>query len=73
MTVAEVLEQVKALSDAERRELVRLIVATYEDDADRAEAHRIIELAGLGKEIWEGVDVDAYIKALRDEWDARSY
>ncbi len=23
---------------------------------------------GLGKEIWKGVDVDKYIKDLRDEW-----
>lgn len=25
---------------------------------------------GLGKEIWQDIDVDTYIKDLRDEWDA---
>ena len=25
--------------------------------------------AGLGKEIWKGVDVDAYLRGERDEWD----
>ncbi len=29
----------------------------------------ILELDGLGKEIWEGVDTDAYIKAERDSWE----
>ena len=24
---------------------------------------------GLGKHIWEGVDIDDYIKQLRQEWD----
>jgi prevent-host-death family protein len=24
--------------------------------------------AGLGKEIWQGVDVEAYLKRERDEW-----
>lgn len=25
--------------------------------------------AGLGKEIWEGLDVDAYLRRERDQWD----
>ena len=28
----------------------------------------IEELRGLGKEIWAGIDVDAYVDELRDEW-----
>jgi hypothetical protein len=24
---------------------------------------------GLGKEIWEGIDPQAYVNELRDEWD----
>ncbi len=31
----------------------------------------ILELEGLGKEIWEGVDPRKYIDELRDEWDDR--
>jgi prefoldin subunit 5 len=27
------------------------------------------DLLGLGKEIWQNVDVDAYINAERDSWD----
>jgi hypothetical protein len=26
---------------------------------------------GLGKEIWEGIDAQAYVNALRDEWAER--
>lgn len=31
----------------------------------------ILELEGLGKEVWAGVDITQYIDELRDEWDAR--
>jgi hypothetical protein len=32
---------------------------------------KITQLAGLGKEMWMKIDVDKYIKELRDEWDDR--
>lgn len=28
----------------------------------------ILELEGLGKEVWEGVDVDQYLEQERDAW-----
>jgi hypothetical protein len=31
----------------------------------------ILELRGLGKGIWEGIDAQAYVKSLRKEWDDR--
>ncbi len=36
-----------------------------------AKTRSILELEGLGKEIWEGVDVETYIRELRDEWEPR--
>jgi len=31
---------------------------------------RLSELKGLGKETWEGIDVDQYIREERDSWDS---
>ncbi len=31
--------------------------------------HRILDLEGLGKEIWVGVDADEYVAEERDSWD----
>lgn len=36
-----------------------------------AKTHSILELKGLGKEIWQDVDTDEYVNQLRDEWDRR--
>jgi hypothetical protein len=74
MTVAEIMKQATALSVQERKELVKLLVDSLDvtdPDAPPAE-HSILELAGLGAEIWEGIDVQEYIDQLRSEWDYRS-
>jgi len=73
MTVLEVLEQAKALSLKERKQLMKLLVDTL--DAPAAELprpkHSILELAGLGAEMWEGIDPQEYVNQLRSEWDHR--
>jgi hypothetical protein len=39
--------------------------------AGKAKTRSILELEGLGKEIWEGVDPKEYVRKLRDEWNNR--
>jgi hypothetical protein len=31
--------------------------------------HSILELQGLGKEIWQGIDVEEYIRRERESWE----
>ena len=31
--------------------------------------HKITDLKGLGKEIWDGIDPDEYVARERDSWD----
>ena len=72
MTVMQVFQQAMKLSTRDRIELIKLIVGTLdESEPESTKRHSIMELKGLGKEIWEGVDVAAYINELRDEWDKR--
>ena len=68
MTVAEVLEQVKALSPEERKELANLLIGLVDLDTTSLQ-RRLSELRGVGKEIWQGVDAQAYVDQMRDEWD----
>ncbi len=37
----------------------------------REPRHSILELRGLGKEVWKGVDPSQYVNELRDEWNDR--
>lgn len=52
------------------RELL-LAVPRRDLNDERLERWSILSIAGLGKEIWQGVDVQAYVDELRDDWDAR--
>jgi hypothetical protein len=71
MSVAEIIEQARVLSVAERKELVKLLIDTLDVSPSETPTERvsILELAGLGAEIWKDVDAQEYINQLRDEWD----
>jgi len=65
-------QHIKPLLPAERLSLVELIVHDLAaEPAKPAEKLRrsIMELHGLGKEIWEGIDAQEYVNELRKEWD----
>lgn len=68
MSVSEVLLQAKALSLEERKELLMLLHDLVTRD-DQKPKRSLFELAGLGKEVWQDIDTDAYLNELRDEWD----
>jgi hypothetical protein len=40
-------------------------------DAAKHPKRSIMELHGLGTEIWEGIDAQEYGDKLREEWDHR--
>ena len=61
-----VLHQVYRLSTDEQFQLLEHLVALLKKS--RRPQHSILELEGLGKEVWEGVDVDEYIRQERDSW-----
>jgi hypothetical protein len=72
--VEELYEQhIRTLSPAEQLRLVELIareMATA-SQGGAPRMHSIMELHGLGAEIWESVDAQEYVNELRREWDHR--
>jgi hypothetical protein len=49
--------------------LVRDLALDYESTKRRERS--LLELEGLGAEMWQGIDAQAYVRALRAEWDQR--
>ena len=74
-SVEEIYERhVKPLPAAERLRLVEIMardLATQSTVSADQPKRSIMELHGLGKEIWEGIDAQAYVDSLRAEWDHR--
>jgi hypothetical protein len=75
MTVTEIMEQAKSLSQQEQKELIKLLVdALAVNDVSKSESqkkHRLSDLRGLGAEIWQNIDAQQYVDGLRNEWDQR--
>jgi len=52
----------------ERRSLAQEVIRLLEQAIEPPLERSIMELRGLGKECWEGVDPVAYVRAERDSW-----
>ena len=65
----QILNQVKQLKPDEQIQLMEDLLTILRRQVEQKPLHSILELEGLGKEIWEGVDVQEYINRERDSWD----
>ena len=72
LTIDELYEQqVRARPLPERLRLAQRILAEAADAAQESDErrHSLLELEGLGAELWGAVDAQAYVERLRQEWD----
>ena len=68
----EILNQFQRLTPDEQFQLLKDLIAILLAKNSQATAkplHSIMEFEGLGKEIWEGIDVEEYIRQERASWD----
>ncbi len=58
MTLQELLQEARALSVEERKQLIKLLVdiVTEPSQETRTQKRSLKELRGLGKDIWAGID-----------------
>jgi hypothetical protein len=71
--VEEIYEEyIEALPAVDRLRLVELIAhGLAETVHDIPQWRSLLDLEGLGEEIWQGLDPQTYVNELRDEWDQR--
>lgn len=73
MSVQEIVQEFKALSLSERKQLIKLLVDSLTDAQEEvAKSHSIAEFAGIAAHLADDEDPQAYINRLRDEWDEPS-
>ncbi len=61
--------QVQCLSSEEQLQLLVDLMDLLKHPLATKPLHSILELEGLGKEIWERIDVDQYLEDERNSWD----
>ena len=64
MTAHKLLEQAKELEQWQQKELIMLLVDHLASQPPKPR-RSLRELEGLGKEIWQGVDAQEYVKEVR--------
>lgn len=65
-------EHIASLPISEQLKLIEKVaqqLAVRNDEPQKTRS--IMELHGLGAEIWQGVDAQEYVNKLRDEWSHR--
>ena len=55
-------------ADQDRRSVAQEVLYVLSRYLQTPARHSIVELRGLGKELWKGIRVDRYLKAERDAW-----
>ena len=67
-------QHIKPFSTVDQLRLVELIAhglgATVYQDVPQSRS--LLDLEGLGEEIWKGIDPQVYVTELRKEWDQHS-
>ncbi len=69
ITYREVLDQAQQLTPDEQLQLLADLLAIVRQEITVKPKHSIMELKGLGKEVWQGIDVEKYIEEERNSWD----
>jgi hypothetical protein len=63
------LQMAESLSPEERLRLIEELSAHTSKGASTETQHSVLELRGLGKEIWQGMDAQAYVNSERSSWN----
>jgi hypothetical protein len=60
---------VQALGPADQLRLIAELVGRLSGEPDRQPCRSLLELQGLGKSVWQAVDVDEYLRRERSSWN----
>ncbi len=71
--VDQVVKNLHLLNEEEKvivlKRLVKLMKEPQNAISKNKKVPKLTDLAGVGKEVWEKINVDQYIRDLRSEWD----
>ena len=65
----EVLSQVRLLTLHEQAQLLEELAILVHHRVKAWLKHSVMEFKGMGKELWQGIDVEKYIDEERNSWE----
>ena len=61
--------QFASLTPSEQQSLLQELTALVQDQGRRKPQRSILELEGLGKETWQGIEAQEYVDQERSAWN----
>jgi len=61
-------ELLQERAEREHRSIAQQVIHLLEESAGKPTLHSILELRGLGKELWKDIDPVEHVRAERDSW-----
>lgn len=71
-TYREIIQQVQQLTPEEQLRLLEEVAGLVRQQTISQPNHNILELEGLGKELWQVIDAQAYVNQERDSWQQQT-
>lgn len=66
----DLVREIQSLGPEEQLSLVEIISASLKHTlGGKKKRHSLLELEGLGAEIWKGIDAQEYVRKERESWD----
>jgi hypothetical protein len=65
----EVIAKIHTLSSAEQAQLLEYLSSCVSGEEPPQARRSLLELEGLGKGTWAGIDAQEYVRRERDSWD----
>jgi len=70
LTYADYVRGIQRLRPEEQLSLVEIISVKLKKTLGRKKAkHSVMELEGLGADVWKGIDAQHYVSEERESWD----
>ena len=70
LTYADYVRGIQRLRPEEQLSLVEIISVKLKKTLGRKKAkHSVMELEGLGADVWRGIDAQHYVSEERESWD----
>jgi hypothetical protein len=68
-TYEKALQIAASLPPEDQQRLIQELTSRVSRSGPAESKHSIMELCGLGKEIWQGIDAQEYVRNERASWD----
>ena len=62
-------KKLQARARRQRRSVAQEVIHLLTQAMEEADTQSILELRGLGKELWKGIDATAHVDTERRSWD----